>query len=568
MNSIKTKLILVVVVGMTLISVIVSWIAIDSATQTAFDNATQSIRDLSAEGAALVSARLDSQLTYLEGLAKIARLHRPDVEPSVKTRLLYEETQQSPFKRIGFVDSQGIAHFTDSRGTEYSLDVSGESFFERSINGETSVMPPEKSFDPHDQDALIMTYSVPLIYEGEVTGALVAVGRWDLLSRLLKDMGYGEMGYAYIVDEHGTGIGHPRSEIVLEQYNPIEDARIDATIEPLAALIEDVIAEGASDGSYFFNERQVYASFRPVDQTSWILAVVAEESEMMSGVRELQTRLVAVVAGMLVLGGLIALLIGHSFAGPIIHLENLFTRAAEGDLSVRAEPKSRDEVGRAGHSFNTMMKQMNKLTYYDSVTLLPNFQGLAEEFSRLTAESDESAGLQPMTLFLFAADRFSRVNEVYGYRQGNTLLRTAAQRLRRSVDSSCRLFRGQSDEIILLKAAKDSADSADKAEKYAERLLKRLGETYVVGGKELTLSFSVGISRYPDHGATVEELLQNAGLAKNMAKAQEAGQIRVFTEEVGQEMLAARELEQAIALALKRDEFLLEYQPIYDLEGS
>ncbi len=55
MNSIKTKLILVVVVGMTLISVIVSWIAIDSATQTAFDNATQSIRDLSAEGAALVS---------------------------------------------------------------------------------------------------------------------------------------------------------------------------------------------------------------------------------------------------------------------------------------------------------------------------------------------------------------------------------------------------------------------------------------------------------------------------------------------------------------------------------
>lgn len=279
MNSIKTKLILVVVVAMTLISAILSWIAIDAATNTGFNNAIQSIRDLSAEGADLVSARLEVQFTYLEGLAKIARLHRPDVELSIKNKLLHQEGRQSPFKRIGFADPQGTAYFTDPKDNVYRLDISGMTFFEKSMEGEIWAVTPSESFDPLDQEALIMVYSVPLFYEGEVTGVLVAVGEWDLLSQLIDGMGYGEMGYAYVLDQHGTGIGHPRREIVISQYNPIEDALENEVIAPLAALIHDVLEKGASHGNYFFNERKVYASFTSIDNTPWILSVVAEGIE-------------------------------------------------------------------------------------------------------------------------------------------------------------------------------------------------------------------------------------------------------------------------------------------------
>ena len=560
MNSIKTKLILVVVVAMTLISAILSWIAIDAATNTAFNNATQSIRDLSVEGADLVSARLEVQFTYLEGLSKIQRLHDPQADLDEKMSILINEAENSDFIRIGVSDLAGNLYLSDSYGIGGNVvDISTREYYYQSLEGDRAVMTPSVSVNPDDEGNLVMVYSVPMVFNGQISGVLVAVGDGNFLSNIVDDLGHGESGYGYIVDNSGTVIGHPRRELFISQYNPIEDARENEVIAPLAALIQDVLEKGASHGNYFFNERKVYASFTPIDKTPWILAVVAEEAEMMAGVEALRSNLLAAAAGMLFLGLLMALVIGHSFTQPVIHLEQLFTTAAQGDLTVRAEPKTGDEIGRAGRSFNIMMDQINELTYYDPVTHLPNYQALSESFHQLTLLQ------KPMTLYLFAADGFSRVNEAYGYQQGNRLLRMAAQRLQQHIDRTCSLYRGQSDEIILLSS--ESA-SAKQDEKRAGQWLEKLLAPYVTEDKEMILSFSVGLARYPDHGKAVEELLQNAGLAKNLAKNQGPGQVRAFTAEVRREVLAARELEQALALALKRNELFLVYQPIFHLKSG
>ena len=566
MYSIRTKMIVVVLVAMTLISLLLSWIALDAATDTAFNNVTQSIRDLSAEGAELVSARLETQYAYLLGLGKIARLHRPEEDLSVKNRILHEEKGRRPFLRIGFATPWGVVHFTDDMNREYSLDIGDQAFFQQSMKGQPWAVPPNPSFDPRDQGEMVMVYSVPLTYEGEVTGVLVAVGEWDMLTRLIEDIGNGEKGYAYIMDSHCTCIAHQRRELVLSQYNPIEDAKENETIVPLAQLFQDVIEKGVSDGAYFFNERMVYASFTPIGNTPWVLSVAALESEMMASVVSLRRKMTLAAMGMLFLGSVMALFIGNYFTKPVIQMEKLFTKAAKGDLAVRATIKSRDEIGRASRSFNTMMNHINELTYYDPVTHLPNARVLAEAFHQhISGQQKEGLLVKPITLTLMAADGFSRINETYGYDQGNQLLHMAAQRLQQMADHDSRVFRGHSDEVLVLRT---NSEEWNEELKRVEKWLGHLMEPYDTQAGVLNLTFSAGMARYPEHGNTVEELLQKAGLAKTLAKTQGRGQVKAFSAEVGREVLEATELEHALSQALSQNQLKLVYQPIVDLHSQ
>ena len=102
----------------------------------------------------------------------------------------------------------------------------------------------------------------------------------------------------------------------------------------------------------------------------------------------------------------------------------------------------------------------------------------------------------------------------------------------------------------------------------AGRLVEEIAAPYDVGGHQLVIGVSVGISLAPDDGDNPDELLKNADLALYRAKADGRGTYRFFEAGMDARAQARRLLELDLRAALRRDEFEVHYQPIVDIAGE
>jgi len=209
------------------------------------------------------------------------------------------------------------------------------------------------------------------------------------------------------------------------------------------------------------------------------------------------------------------------------------------------------------------MDRINDLTYYDPVTDLPNHQVMNSDFQRMV--DSVQSGQDQIALVIFAADNFSRINEKFGYPEGNQMLKSAAQRIQSMLYQRYFLYRGLGDEFIMLSR---KFTTEGECLKDVQTICEKLKVSYHAQYESVNFSFCVGIAYYPDHGVTINELQKNAGFAKNIAKSYGAGQVQVFDAHIQQQVWESRQLEEALSNAIKNNELYLEYQPIVDLNSG
>jgi len=99
----------------------------------------------------------------------------------------------------------------------------------------------------------------------------------------------------------------------------------------------------------------------------------------------------------------------------------------------------------------------------------------------------------------------------------------------------------------------------------AERLMDAMTAEFVVQGHCLSVSCSVGISIFPEHGADGETLIKNADAAMYSAKDYGRDNFRFFTEDMNVQVAARLNLENSLRLALEKKELFLMYQPQMDI---
>ena len=112
-------------------------------------------------------------------------------------------------------------------------------------------------------------------------------------------------------------------------------------------------------------------------------------------------------------------------------------------------------------------------------------------------------------------DHFKPINDSLGHATGDRVLQGVARRLLaclRDCDTAARL--GGDEFAVLLPEITDAEDAAP----VAQRLLEALAKPFVFGGRECSISASIGISLYPAHGATADALLSSADSAMYRAK--------------------------------------------------
>jgi diguanylate cyclase (GGDEF)-like protein len=203
---------------------------------------------------------------------------------------------------------------------------------------------------------------------------------------------------------------------------------------------------------------------------------------------------------------------------------------------------------------------MERMAYHDPLTEMPNWRLFRE---RLVAtlgraqQKDQSFGL----VFL-DVDRFKNINQTLGHEAGDQLLRLFAERMVSTLDDQALISRKGGDRFfVLLPHLLAVAD----VRRVAEGLLDMLLEPFEVSGREVYLSISVGIVTYPEDGEIIATLLAHADAAMHRAKELGGGRIERYRPAMGVASRARLGLEGALRKALKNGEFILHYQPQYQL---
>ncbi len=190
----------------------------------------------------------------------------------------------------------------------------------------------------------------------------------------------------------------------------------------------------------------------------------------------------------------------------------------------------------------------------DSVTELPNRQMFEGTLAQAVAQADARQGR--LALFLINLDAFKPVNEAFGHRAGDRLLREIARRLR-SLAPPHMTARLGSDEFLLLLP---SDPGVDEAAEMATRILEQLSRPCRLESREATVTCSIGVTIYPQHGAQ-STLIGHADAAMRAAKAEGGATYCFFEERMVSGVRDQTELLRDLRVAMAQGELELYYQP-------
>ena len=202
-----------------------------------------------------------------------------------------------------------------------------------------------------------------------------------------------------------------------------------------------------------------------------------------------------------------------------------------------------------------ILRQLN----FDALTGLPSRYNIMSTVEKHIELSDEGA---PFVFVFFDLDRFKTVNDALGHRIGDEFLSSICQRLNRWLDNAHIFARFGGDEFILFLP---SMSDLEEAKALCLRALDLMREPMDVVGYTLSCGASFGLARYPDHGTTIDALIQAADTAMYHTKSLGTGGCAVFDESMNAERFSQIELEQEMREALAQQAFLAFYQPCVDL---
>ncbi|ARV20420.1 Cyclic di-GMP phosphodiesterase Gmr [Curvibacter sp. AEP1-3] len=213
--------------------------------------------------------------------------------------------------------------------------------------------------------------------------------------------------------------------------------------------------------------------------------------------------------------------------------------------------------------FHASEKNLTYLAQHDGLTRLPNRilgNELLTEAMRLAAEEKNLVAMLFVDL-----DNFKDVNDSLGHSAGDDFLVQVAQRLRESVRQTDIVCRQGGDEFLI---GLTGLQHPDAVAKVSQDILQKMQAPFQLRGLEVLASCSIGIALYPQHGNSFDELMRHADLAMYHAKEAGRNTFRFFSEDIRSSVTESLHLISSLRQAVTQEEFVLHYQPVYDLHSG
>lgn len=373
--------------------------------------------------------------------------------------------------------------------------------------------------------------------DNEFTRELQSVAHLDLALRATQ-RGLDDIWISSLPDQDS----HDLAQMIPATGDHFEDLKLDQGQRYLAKKIVLASGNGFEVSALLYKSlTQAQQAFAPLDKNILLIALVA---------------LLASLVG--------ALLLARNISRPVTQLAAVAERIGQGDYEVPLELNRSDELGKLAQSFQTMQqgiaerqRLLSHNALHDPLTGLPN-RALSLELlsSAVMAE-------RPVALLYMGICDFKRVNQSCGTSAADQVLRQLGERLQSVLRPGDSLARIIADEFLILLNKLDGGSAVA----YADMLTHQLAEPFTINGVDVTLEVRVGISAFPEHGRSPEELLMRAAIAMQDA-ANMQGHVQVYKQ--GRDIEHERQIRliRELRHAPSRNELLLNFQPKTLLAGA
>jgi diguanylate cyclase (GGDEF)-like protein/PAS domain S-box-containing protein len=209
-------------------------------------------------------------------------------------------------------------------------------------------------------------------------------------------------------------------------------------------------------------------------------------------------------------------------------------------------------------------EHINRLAFYDPLTQLPNRRLLQERLKQGIKMNRRLSN--QMAVLMMDLDKFKTVNDTLGHTAGDELLQQVAERIQmqlREVDMVARLG---GDEFVILM---ENIGHYEHAARVAEAVIHALSQPFTLcQSYDVVIGTSIGIAIHPQHGDTLEALMDNADTALYHAKDQGRGCFAYFSEELTQKARERIVLESRLRRAIEQRELRVYFQPQIDINSG
>ena len=381
MKSIKSKLMVYFLILLLMSTVSLGFLSLKSATKALTEQAEGSLELAAYEAARLVDSRLEGQKELLQVIANRADISTMDWE--VQQPVLQRLLAQTTFLYIGVAGPDGNVKFQNGSG----INISNTQYFKDALDGKVSV---SETYNNTKISEFEYRYSAPIKIDNKVVGVLVGVRDGYNLNDIIQEVGFGENGYAYIIDEKGKIIAHKDRTLVEEQANFIEFSKEDKNYLSVAKALEKILVSDRGTERYNYNGNDLYVGHSVIPDTNWYVGITANKNEVLSAIPKMRKSILIITVLVLFFALVVTYTIGNSIASPIIKVKNHAEKLADLDIREDIEPKllkQKDEIGVLANSIQSVI--LNLRNIINEINESSN--NVASSSEELTATSQQSS---------------------------------------------------------------------------------------------------------------------------------------------------------------------------------
>jgi len=208
-------------------------------------------------------------------------------------------------------------------------------------------------------------------------------------------------------------------------------------------------------------------------------------------------------------------------------------------------------------------REREQLATHDTLTGLPNRMLFKDRLEQSLIRAKRHRTL--VGVIFIDLDRFKRVNDTLGHASGDQLICEVGRRLRQTVRADDIVARLGGDEFVVVI---NDVGALTPILQVVEKMLEAVTEPYVLDGREIFSSCSIGVSIYPNDGATSVDLLKHADTAMYHAKNNGRNRFQLYDTAMNAMAEERLQLETDLHHAQERGELVFHYQPQLNLESG
>ncbi|QZY54691.1 methyl-accepting chemotaxis protein [Crassaminicella profunda] len=260
--------------------------------------------------------------------------------------------KQDEFKEFeGIIMSRTDGKYISTNGGQDN--ISDRKYFPKVMAGEIIVSEPIISKSTKKP---IIVVAGPIKDEkGMVIGLIGGTINLSHLTDMVNAEKLGETGYAYMINQEGLVMAHPKKEMILKYNALLKGSK--SQIE----LTKKMIKRETDVSHYEFEGSKKMAVYQPLHSTGWSIAMTTSESEVTEGISGFGRMMILMGVVMIVVIGMISYFMINRSIKPVLKMAELTKDVASGNLQVKVDVKSKDEIGLLADNFNKMIENMRSL---------------------------------------------------------------------------------------------------------------------------------------------------------------------------------------------------------------